>query len=91
MIQRLLPQTLSLSLTTCSFLLAIVSIQLGRRINYLDHLLLFNGLAITMLALVTVAIGVTFTALVRNRGRGFSLWLATGLAFMLLGSYLLDE
>jgi hypothetical protein len=91
MIQRLSPQTLSLSITAFSFLLAIVSVQLGRRLNYLDHLLMFNGLAITMLALVAVAIGVAFTALLRNRGRSLSLWFSTGLALMLLGSYLLDE
>lgn len=91
MSQRLSSQTLSLSLTTCSFLLALISVQLGRRLYYLEHLPIFNVLAIAMLAFVTAAIVIAFTALLRNRGRGFSLWCTTGLAFMLLGSYLLDE
>lgn len=84
-------RTTSLMLTTSSLLLAVVSIQLARRMNYIEHLSLFNGLAAGMLALVTAAVPVACVPLVKARGRNTSLWLAAALAVALLGSYLLDD
>jgi cytochrome bd-type quinol oxidase subunit 2 len=81
----------SLMLTTGSFLLGLISIALGRRVNYLDHLPVFNVLAAAMLVLVVVAVVVAFAALVRSRGRGASLWLAATMGTAVLGIYLLDR
>ena len=81
---------LSLALTTGSLLLGLANIGLGRRVNYLDHLLLFNLLAVTMLALAAGALIVAGVPLARARGRGGSLWLAATLAISLIGAYLLD-
>ena len=81
----------SLMLTTGSFLLGLVSIALGRRVNYLDHLPVFNMIALVMLALVVAAVTVACVALVRNRGRGASLWIAATMGSVILGMYLLDN
>ena len=82
---------LSLALTTGSLLLGLANIGLGRRVNYLDHLTLFNLLALTMLVLAASAVVVATVPLVRSRGRGASLWMAAILACGLIGTYLLDD
>lgn len=81
---------LSLALTTGSLLLGLANIGLGRRVNYLDYLPLFNSLALTILALAAAAVVVAAVPLVRSRGRGGSLWMAAILACGLIGAYLLD-
>ena len=82
---------LSLALTTGSLLLGLANIGLGRRVNYLNHLTLFNSLALTMLALAAGALVVATVPLVRSRGRGASLWMAAMLACGLIGTYLLSD
>lgn len=81
---------LSLMLSTTSLLLAVVSIQLGRRLSYLDHLATFNVMAMTMLALVAAGFALAIVPLVRARGRSVPLWLATALSTVVLGMFLLD-
>ena len=56
MISKFSPRNVSLLLTGSSFLLGLVSIQLGRRLNYLEHLPVFNTLAAVMLVLVAAAL-----------------------------------
>ena len=90
MIHKFSPRV-SLVLTTCSLLLALINIQLGRRLNYLEHLLMFNTLAAGMLAFAAAALVVAGVALAKARGRGVSLWLPTVLAIVVLGSYLLED
>lgn len=84
-------RNVSLALTITSILLGVVNILLGRRMNYYQHLPLFNSLAAAVLVLVGAALVFAFAALVRNRGRGASQWVAAGLAIVVLGGYLLDD
>ena len=91
MILKLSARNGSLALTTCSLLLGLVNIQLGRRLNYLEHLPIFNSMAAAMLALVVAGLVVACVPLVRARGRSASLWLAAALAIVVLGSLLLDD
>lgn len=81
----------SLMFTTGSFLLGLVSIGLGRRVNYLEYLPVFNMIAFAMLALVVTAVTVALVALIRNRGRGASLWIAATMGTVVLGMYLLED
>lgn len=46
----------SLLLTAASIVVAVVSVALASRVNYLDHLPLFNSMAAAMLALVGAAV-----------------------------------
>lgn len=85
------PRNISLMLTASSFLLALVSIQLGRRLNHLEHLPMFNLLAAAMLVLVIAGLVVAFVPLVKTRGRGASLWLAAAVAIVVLGAFLLED
>jgi len=90
MIRRLSPRGISLMLTTSSFVLGLVSIQLGRRLNYLEHLPMFNVLAAGMLVLVGAGLVVACVPLIMARGRSVPLWVASALAAVILASYLLD-
>ena len=91
MTDRISPRDTSLMLTTGSVALGIVSIQLGRRVDYLQHLGTFNSIAAAMLGLVALGLIVAIAALVRARGRGIGLWVAVALATTVASSYLLDE
>lgn len=91
MAANLSPSTLSLILTACGFLIALFSSYLGQQINYLQFLLMFNLMAITILILVSMALVVALLALIKRRGRSYSLWFAASLATLVLGSYLWDE
>jgi hypothetical protein len=86
-----LPRGIPFVLTATSFVLAMVSIQLGRKLNYLDHLPVFNSLALVMLALVLSALVVAVVQLVKARERSASPWVAVTLALFVLSSYLLDD
>lgn len=90
MIRKWSAPGVSLMLTAGSFLLALVSIGLGRRLNYVEHLPVFNSLALAMLVLVSAALVVACVALVSKRGRSVSLWAAATMAAVILGGYLLD-
>jgi cytochrome bd-type quinol oxidase subunit 2 len=81
----------SLGFTAASALLALVSIQLGRRLGLAEHLPLFNALAATMLGLVAVGLAVGVVALIRARGKSASLWFVSAFAVAVLGTYLLDD
>ncbi len=91
MIWKVSARKASLLFTVASVCVALVSIQLGRRMNYLEHLPLFNALAVTMLGLVGVGFLVALVSLIKARGRNVSLWWVAVLAIVVLGSYLLDE
>jgi len=91
MILRMSPAKVSLLFTASSVLLAVISIQLGRRLNYLEHLPMFNVFAATMLGLVGVGLVAAIVPLFRARWRSPSLWLTAALAALVLSSYLLDE
>lgn len=91
MIRKLSPRNASLVLTASSFLLGLLSIGLARRLNYIEHLPVFNSLAAAMLVLVGAALVVAVVHLVRKRGRSGSLWGAAALAAAILASYLLDD
>ena len=81
----------SLMLTTCSFLLALVSIQLGRRLNTTEHVSMFNSMAAVILALVCAGFIAALMSLVKSRAKSASSWFAAGLALLLLLSYLFDD
>jgi hypothetical protein len=70
----------SLLLTATSILLAVVSVALAGRVNYLDHLPLFNSMAAAMLALVGGAIVAPVVGVRRARLRTFSGWGAFAVA-----------
>ncbi|HZL86356.1 MAG TPA: hypothetical protein VFD07_13360 [Candidatus Krumholzibacteria bacterium] len=77
--------------TTCSFLLALVSIQLGRRLSIAEHMSMFNWMAAVILALVVAGFVAALMSLVKSRAKSGSSWLAAGLALLLLLSYLFDD
>ena len=81
----------SLTLTTCSFLLALVSIQLGRRLSTTENMSMFNSMAAIMLALVCAGFVAAVMSLMKSRAKSVSSWLAAGLALLLLASYLFDD
>ena len=91
MVVKTSARKVSLVLTTGSLLLALVNILLGRRLNYLEHLPMFNTLAAGMLALVAAALVVAGVPLVKARRRSASLWLVAVLAGFVFGLYLLDD
>ena len=91
MVRSMSSPALSLSFTTASFLLGLISILIGRRVHYLDHLPVFNAIAATMLALVVVGLAAPVVPLWRSRGRGASLWIAAALALVVVATYLLDD
>ena len=91
MIRRLSPHRVSLLLTGISFVLALVSIQLGRRPNYLANLPMFNILAAVMLVLVGAGLVVALVPLIKARGRSAPLWVTTALAAVVMAFYLLDD
>jgi hypothetical protein len=70
----------SLLLTAASILLAVVSVALASRVNYLDHLPLFNSLAAAMLVLVGAAILAAAVGVRRARLRTFNGWGAFAVA-----------
>ena len=81
----------SLLLTSSSLLPGMVSIQMARRLDYLEHMATFNAIAAAMLGLVGLGLIVSVVALLRARGRATELWLAAALAIAVVSSYLLDE
>ena len=80
----------SLLLSAGSLLLALVSITIGRRVNYLDHLTLFNLMAAAMLALGVAALAAGVVGTWKSRGRSAAMWLAIAIAILILLQYLLD-
>jgi hypothetical protein len=80
----------SIVCTTASVLLGLVSIQLAKRMDFLDHLRMFNLLAAAMLGLVIVGLATAIIPLSKARGRSASLWLAVVFAVSVLGLLLLD-
>ena len=84
-------RNVSLALSACSLLLALVSIQLGRRLRYLDHLPMFNAMAAVILALVGAGFVAAFASLVKTRAQSSSSWLAAAFALVILGLYLFDD
>ena len=88
---RVSARDISLLLTTTSILLAFAAIQLGHRLNYLEHLPMFNAMAAGMLALVVAGLVFAAVTLVRARGMGGSLWFAASLATVVLGMLLLVD
>ncbi len=84
-------RNVSMMLSACSFLLALVSIQLGRRLNYIEHLPMFNSMAAVILALVCAGFVAALGALVKTQAKSPSSWLAVALALVILASYLFDD
>lgn len=80
----------SLLLSAGSLLLGLVSITTGRRVNYLDHLALFNSMAAAMLALGAAALVAGALGAWKSRGRSATAWLASAIAVLILSLYLLD-
>lgn len=91
LILKLSPARVSLASTASSVLLAVISIQLGRRLNYAERLPMFNVFAASMPGLVGVGLVAAIVPLFRVRWRSPSLWVAAVFAALVLGSYLLDE
>ncbi len=83
-------RNLSFALSGTSLTLAVINVVLGRWVNYLEHLMLFNVMAMGMLGLAVIALvaGVIGTRIVR--GREASLWIANGLATVLITVFLSD-
>ena len=84
-------RNVSLVLTTCSFLLALASIQLGRRLSTTEHMSMFSSIAAVILTLVGAGFVVALVSLVKTRAKSTSSWLAAALALVLLASYLFDD
>ena len=80
----------SLLLSAGSLLVALVSTLLGRRVNYLDHLPLFNSMAATMLALGVAALAAGVAGTWKSRGRDATPWLADAIAVLVLGLYVFN-
>ncbi len=70
----------SLLSSAASLLLAATSIVIGRQVDYLDHLPLFNAMAAGMLALVLAALLSGLAGTWKARGRGAWLWSANVVA-----------
>jgi hypothetical protein len=84
------PSSASLLLSAGSLLLGLVSMTLGRRVNYLDYLTLFNSMAAAMLALGAAALAAGVIGTWKSRGRSGVMWLASAIAVLILCLYLLD-
>ena len=81
---------LSLALSVASLIVASVSLTLGRQINYLNYLPLFNALALLMLGLAIAALLLALFGIWRSRGRSIGVWLANGVAVFVLSLYAFD-
>ena len=88
---RISSARVSLAFTSMSFLLGATNILVGRRVDYLEYLPLFNAMAVTMLGLVLVGLIAAIVALAKARGRGASPWLSATFASLVLATYLLDQ
>ncbi len=84
------PGSISLALTSASLSLAWISMWMGRRVNYLERLPLFNTLAAVMLSLAGAGLVIACLAIARGRGSA-SLWVAAVLAASLIALLLVDD
>ena len=91
MILRMSSLRTSVSCTAAALILAVGSMLLGKRVNYLDHLLAFNLLAASMLVLVVIGLVTAVVSLARSRGRSGPPWIAAVVAVVVLAGFLLDE
>ena len=78
----------SLLPSTGSLLVALVSVILGRRVSYLDHLAAFNSMAMLALGVAALVVGLVETW--KSRGRSASAWLADLLAVVVVGLYVFN-
>ena len=90
MTRTLSPSNASFLFSAGSLVVALVSTTLGRRVNYLDYLTLFNVMAATMLALGVLGLAAGAIAAWKSRGRGATTWLAVGIATLIVAMFLLD-
>ena len=90
MVRKPLFLSASLALSAGSLLLATTSVLLGRRVNYLNYLPVFNAMAVGMLALCVGALAVGVVGTWKSRGRSPELWLADALSILVLGLFLFD-
>jgi hypothetical protein len=70
----------SLLLSASSLLLATISIVLGRQVNYLAYLSLFNAMAVGWLSLGAAALVVALVGTWKAQGRSTLLWVANAVA-----------
>ena len=82
---------LSLLFNVGSLFLMHVSVALGRRVYYLDHLPLFNAMAAGILALSAAALATGLAGTWKVRGRSAWLWFADGVALLVLAEILFDS
>jgi len=81
----------SVWLSAAAVLTGVTSILIGRRVNDIDHLALFNAMAIAILAFSAGAIGAGVAGIWRSRGRSPLLWFASALAVAVVALVLLDD
>lgn len=81
----------SLLLSAGSLFLALVSILLGRRVDYYDHLSAFNLMAAAMLSLGVAAFVVGLVGTWKARGRSVAFLAADVLALFVVGLYVFDR
>jgi hypothetical protein len=81
---------LSLLLSASSLSLATVSVLIGRRVDTIHHLGLFNAMAMAMLAFGAGALAAGLIGTWRARGRSAPLWLADAVASSVVALYLFN-
>ena len=84
-------RNLSFALSAASLVLAVINVVHGRRVNYLEHFMFFNVMAMGMLGLAVIALVAGVIGTRRARGRGASLWMVSGLAAVLIVALLSDR
>jgi hypothetical protein len=84
------PAIVSLLFSAGSLLLATTSVVIGRQVNYLDHLALFNAMAAGMLSLSVAGLVAGLVGTWKARGRNALLWSANVVAAMVTALYLFN-
>ena len=81
----------SLLLSVGSLLLASISIELGRQVNYLTYLSFFNVMTVGILSMSAAALLVGLVGTWKTRGRSTSLWLANAVAVYVIALMCLTD
>lgn len=77
-------------LSAASLSVAMFSVLLGQQVNYLNHLALFNSMALVMLSFVIAALFLSIVGIWRQQENNLWSWSASGLALCTLLLYVFD-